>query len=72
VANNIIGSGPNPDLTLRLEVSPHLELIGSAEVRLPVPELREATAAFRVRARGRLGSGSLTQGIISFHTNSRP
>lgn len=60
VANNVAGSGQNPGITLRLETSPHLEVIGPAQADLRIPELREGVAAFRVRARDRLGSGNLT------------
>jgi hypothetical protein len=60
VANNIVGSGQNPQIALRLETSSHLEAIGPAQVDLRIAELREGVATFRVRAKDQLGSGNLT------------
>ncbi|MGD0915836.1 MAG: alpha-2-macroglobulin [Thermodesulfobacteriota bacterium] len=60
VANNVIGSGQDVQIALRLETSPHLEVIGPAQADLRIGELREGVAAFHVRAKDRLGSGNLT------------
>ena len=60
VANNIIGSGQNPQIALSLQTSPHLEVIGTAQTNLRIPELREGTTTFRVRAKDKLGSANLT------------
>jgi uncharacterized protein YfaS (alpha-2-macroglobulin family) len=60
VANNVAGSGQNAQIALRLETSPHLEVIGPAQADLRIAELREGVAMFRVRAKDRLGSGNLT------------
>jgi hypothetical protein len=60
VANNIIGSGQSPQIALSLRTSPHLEVIGPAQTNLGIPELREGTATFRVRAKDKLGSANLT------------
>jgi uncharacterized protein YfaS (alpha-2-macroglobulin family) len=60
VANNLAGSGQNAQIALRLEASPHLEVIGPAQADLRIAELREGVATFRVRAKDKLGSGNLT------------
>jgi uncharacterized protein YfaS (alpha-2-macroglobulin family) len=60
VANNVVGSGQNAQIVLRLETSPHLEVIGPAKADLRIAELREGAATFRVRAKDKLGSGNLT------------
>ena len=59
VANNVIGSGKNSQIALRLETSPHLEVIGPAQTDLRIAELSEGVATFRVRAKDKLGSGNL-------------
>ena len=59
VANNVAGSGQNAQIALRLETSPHLEVIGPAQADLRIAELREGGATFRVRAKDKLGSGNL-------------
>jgi len=60
IANNVAGSGQNAQIALRLETSPHLEVIGPAQADLRIAELREGVAIFRVRAKDKLGSGNLT------------
>lgn len=60
VANNIAGSGQNAQIALRLETSPHLEVLGSAQAELSIAEMREGVAMFRLRAKDKLGSGNLT------------
>jgi uncharacterized protein YfaS (alpha-2-macroglobulin family) len=59
LANNVVGSGKNAKPKLSLTTSSHLEIIGPHEVELPVGEMREGSAVFRVRARKELGSASL-------------
>ena len=59
LANNVVGSGKNARPRLSLTTSSHLEVIGPHEVELPVGEMREGSAVFRVRARKELGSASL-------------
>jgi uncharacterized protein YfaS (alpha-2-macroglobulin family) len=60
VANNVVGSGKNPNVNLELKVSKHLEVIGAAKVSLPIGELRETVTRFTLKATSTLGSGSLT------------
>jgi len=60
VANNVAGSGQNAQIALRLETSPHLEVISPAQADLRIAELREGVATFRLRAKDKLGSGNLT------------
>jgi hypothetical protein len=59
LANNVVASGKNAKPTLSLATSSHLEIIGPHEVELPIGEMREGSAIFRVRARQELGSASL-------------
>ena len=59
LANNVVGSGQNAKPKLSLTTSNHLEVIGPREVELPIGEMREGSAIFRVRARKELGSASL-------------
>ncbi|HYM59470.1 MAG TPA: alpha-2-macroglobulin family protein, partial [Thermoanaerobaculia bacterium] len=60
VANNVPGSGPNAQLSLDLETSRHLEVVGARKVTVAAGEMREGTAIYRLRARPVLGSASLT------------
>ncbi len=59
LANNVVGSGKNAKPRLSLTTSNHLEVVGPHEVELPIGEMREGSAIFRVRARRELGSASL-------------
>jgi len=59
LANNVVGSGKNAKPKLSLTTSSHLEIIGPHEVELPIGEMREGSAIFRVRARKELGSATL-------------
>lgn len=59
LANNVVGSGKNAKPKLSLSTSSHLEILGPREVELPIGEMREGSAVFRVRARKQLGSASL-------------
>jgi uncharacterized protein YfaS (alpha-2-macroglobulin family) len=59
LANNCVGSGKNAKPKLSLTTSSHLEIIGPHEIELPIGEMREGSAIFRVRARKELGSASL-------------
>ncbi|MEA2166105.1 MAG: alpha-2-macroglobulin [Thermoanaerobaculia bacterium] len=59
VANNVTGSGPNAHLTLAVQTSPGLEVIGPRSVSLAAGEMREGTASFRLRARPVLGSATM-------------
>lgn len=59
VANNAEGSGPDAEVRLSAAASPGLALEDGAERVLKVPEGREVTAHFAVRARVPLGSAEL-------------
>ena len=59
VANNVEGSGKGARVRLELAASDALELLDGAERSLEIGEGREASATFKVRAKGALGSGSL-------------
>lgn len=60
VANNVLGSGKTPEVTLNLTTSSHLEVVGQGRVAMKIGELREATASFRLRAKPVLGSATMT------------
>ena len=60
VANNIEGSGDNPDIKLTLKTSEHLQVNGPATQVLKIGAGRESVATFRLRANARLGSATLT------------
>jgi uncharacterized protein YfaS (alpha-2-macroglobulin family) len=59
VTNAVVGSG-KAAVTLALQTSPGLEIVGDSQRQLSINELREAPATFKVRARPPLGSASLT------------
>lgn len=63
LANNVKGSGKDAPVTLSLQASPHLEVVGPAEQVLKVAERGEASTKFRIRARSgaqaQLGSASV-------------
>jgi uncharacterized protein YfaS (alpha-2-macroglobulin family) len=67
VANNVVGSGSEAQVNVKLEPSAHFEIIGPAQTTLKIAEMREASTRFRVRTRDVLGSGSLkfTAGVGS-------
>lgn len=60
VANNVVGSGENAQVTLAAEASEHLEILQSPLQPLHIPEGREASVTFTVRAKEKPGSASLT------------
>ena len=60
VANNVVGSGQKAGVTLDLKTSKHLQIVGPAQAKLTIDELREGTATFKLKATSELGSGSLT------------
>ncbi|MFA6092735.1 MAG: alpha-2-macroglobulin [Elusimicrobiota bacterium] len=59
VANNVAGSGKQPELALELKASGHLEILDGASRTLQVGEAREGEALFRLRAKQSLGSANL-------------
>jgi uncharacterized protein YfaS (alpha-2-macroglobulin family) len=71
VANNIPHSGVNAPVSVALETSEQLEVVGPKKATVAITEMREGTASFHLRARPRLGSASLaftsTLGAHSSH-----
>ena len=60
VANNVAGSGENAAVTLTAEASEHLDILKAPPQPLIIPEGKEVSAVFTVRAKEKLGSASLT------------
>jgi hypothetical protein len=59
VANNVVGSGADAPVTVKVEPSAHFEVLGPAQTALKITEMRESSTRFRVRTRDVLGSGRL-------------
>jgi alpha-2-macroglobulin len=59
VANNLVGSGPDAQLTVELKPGAALELVGAGSARLVIAESHEGVAVYRLRAREKLGAASL-------------
>ncbi len=59
VANNIEGSGDQAAVAVSLQASENLKLLGAASHDVVIPEGREASLRFRVRAEPQLGGASL-------------
>jgi uncharacterized repeat protein (TIGR01451 family) len=59
IANGVEGSGASAQVRVRAEPSEHLEIVKKPDGSVPIPEGREVTATFTVRAREKLGSASL-------------
>ncbi|HWB61256.1 MAG TPA: alpha-2-macroglobulin, partial [Chthoniobacteraceae bacterium] len=60
VANNVSGSGENAAVTLTADPSEHLEIVHAPDEPMIIPEGKELSAVFTVRAKEKLGSASLT------------
>ncbi len=71
ISNNLEGSGDNAPVTVRLEPSEHLEIIGAKEQRLTIGEGSEKTVHFRLRARDRLGAAAVRFVVASGKEQSR-
>ena len=65
VANGAVGSGPDARVTVQAEPGPGLQIVRGPAEPLHIPEGREASTVFRVRALDRLGSAQL-----GFHATS--
>ena len=59
VANNVVASGAEAVVTVKLEPSEQFEVVGPAQATLKIAEMRESSTRFRVRTRDVLGSGTL-------------
>jgi uncharacterized protein YfaS (alpha-2-macroglobulin family) len=60
VTNAVVGSGRGASVSLALQTTGGLEVLGDRQRTLTIPELREGAASFRVRARPPLGAARLT------------
>lgn len=60
VANNVEGSGNDPEINLELKTSEHLEVIGQTKQVLKIGEGKESSMKYQLRAKTALGSGNLT------------
>lgn len=60
VANNVKNSGDNAKVTVELQSTPQLEILGSANQTLTVPEGHEQVVKYKLRAKSLLGSAQLT------------
>ena len=60
VANNVKDSGTDASVTVKLDVTPQLEIINSAKQELKISEGHEGTAHFKLRAKSNLGSAAVT------------
>jgi uncharacterized protein YfaS (alpha-2-macroglobulin family) len=59
VANNVLGSGADAAVTVKLEPSEQFQILGPAQTTLKITEMRESSTRFHVRTRDVLGSGTL-------------
>ncbi len=59
VANGQTGSGPDARVTVQAEPGPGLEIVRGPTEPLHIPEGREVSTVFRMRARDHLGSATL-------------
>lgn len=59
VTNNHKGSGANAKVTLNATPSKHLEIVGTKKVTLTIPEGKDATVSYKVRAKNILGGAEL-------------
>lgn len=60
LANNLKGSGNQAKINIELNTSPELQVIGSQNQTMVIPEGREGTYRFQVKATGLLGSANLS------------
>ena len=60
VANNIAGSGRNATVTVEMAVSEHLQAISAKSVSINIPEGREKTVRFMVKAAHEPGGATIT------------
>jgi alpha-2-macroglobulin len=60
IANNLAGSGASASVAAALTTSAHFEIVSEAKASVPIAEMREGVARYRVRAKEKLGSGTLT------------
>lgn len=71
VANAAKGSGPDASVLVTLQTSAHLQVLDGAQRRLALPEGREGTVSFKMRARDSLGSADLVLTASTGRVSSR-
>ncbi len=59
VANNVKGSGAEAPIVISVDPSSQLEVIGDKQQTVPITEMHESAAHFRVKARDQLGLATL-------------
>lgn len=59
ISNILEGSGPNAPVTVRIEPSEHLEIVGDREQRLTIGEGSEKTVHFQLKVRDKLGAAQV-------------
>ena len=59
VTNNHKGSGDNAKITLKASTSANLEVIGDKSIPLSIPEGKDASVSFKVRAKDSLGNAEI-------------
>jgi uncharacterized protein YfaS (alpha-2-macroglobulin family) len=62
VSNNVAASGPQAAVMVALRPSEYFEALSPMTVMVPIAEMSEGSARFRLRARDQLGSARLTFG----------
>jgi hypothetical protein len=60
IANNVAGSGKQASIAASLATSAHFEVLGASKSDIGIGEMQEGVATYRLRAKDKLGSGTLT------------
>ncbi|MBN2528894.1 MAG: hypothetical protein JXR76_21060 [Deltaproteobacteria bacterium] len=60
VANNVVGSGKNATISVGIDVSTHLAVVGTKTHSIAIDEGREKTVRFVVKAAAELGGATIT------------
>jgi uncharacterized protein YfaS (alpha-2-macroglobulin family) len=59
IANNVKESGTNANIAVQLQVTSELEILGSSQQTVNIPEGQEKTLHFKLRAKSLLGSANI-------------
>jgi hypothetical protein len=65
ISNILEGSGKDAPVNVRLEASPHLEIVGDGAQRLTISEGSEKTVHFRLKVKDQLGAAQVRFNITS-------
>ncbi len=65
ISNSLEGSGPDAPVTVRIQVSDQLQIVGDHEQQLTISEGNEKTVHFQLKAQDRLGSAEVLFVITS-------